>query len=106
MDRLDKGRGGVGIFVWEKDDVATKIRKAFMELQKDANGRAIHLDVMNVLTALAAGRAVPSDDDDKVSAARYRALASDDAYMRDLERLFNWLDRYATEARTQTLRIA
>ena len=65
-----------------------------------------YTDVMGVLTALAAGRAVPSDDDDKVSAARFRALASDDAYMRDLERLFNWLDRYATEARTQTLRIA
>jgi len=52
-----------------------------------------YTDVMSVLSALAAGRAVPTAEEDKVGAARYKALASDDTYMRDLERLFRWLDQ-------------
>ena len=68
--------------------------KTLQKLQRGGRESIVrYTDVMGVLTALAAGRDVPSAEEDKVSAARYRALASDDAYMRDLERLFNWLDR-------------
>ena len=78
-DRKDKGRGDITIFVWERDDVATKIRKAFLELKKDQKGLAAHLDVMVMLTTTRDQldvllRGVPNIG--KVSARALRFLAT------------------------------
>ena len=78
-DRKDKGRGEITIFVWERDDVATKIRKAFLELKKNVKGLVAHLDVMNMLTTTRDQldvllRAVP--DIGKISARALRFLHS------------------------------
>ena len=52
-----------------------------------------YTDVMRMLQALAAKRGEPpSAEEDKAFASRFEALANDEYWLRDLERLFNWLD--------------
>lgn len=49
MDRLDLGLGPLTIFPWEKDETCTKIRKAFLGLDRDASGCVRHDDVMQLM---------------------------------------------------------
>ena len=58
MDRLDLGLGPLTIFPWEKDETCTKIRKAFLGLDRDADGCVRHDDVMQMmqLTTVEVGR--------------------------------------------------